>query len=364
MRRPYSFYKFFFISLLPTCFLLAPNDFALASAATCKKQAEDAYKKHCSKGSGDSETANEAITANLSGGSGGGDDNRRAGGYNTALSGASKKASGEIQKELEKIEKCLKANQGDPQISEAEEAKEKLDSCKQGFDQLAKAGDEQAEKAKKGDEERGGGGQMPDLSGLMKPKEPKPEEEKKEVMDCSNPTTAASNPVCLCQVNPRGAGCGSQEQTQYEQAVKERRARDSSGETPLGGAPTSSGYAADTAPKKASSGGLPAGGGGGGGVGGGSGGGSPSGADNTYGAPLGKVPGVIEGSYGGGGGGGGKPAYRMDTPLGRNAVAIARNLASTRARSAQMKDGVTGPHTNLFGKVRFRYISIRSTLNP
>lgn len=303
--------------------------------------------------------------ANLNGGTGSGDDNRRAGGYNTALSSAAKKASGEIQKELEKIEKCLKDNQSDPQISQAEEAKEKLESCKQGFDQLAKAGDDQAEKAKKGDEERGGGGQMPDLSGLMKPKEPKPEEEKKEVMDCSNPTTAASNPVCLCQVNPRGAGCGSQEQTQYEQAVKERRARDSSGESPFGGAPGTSSYPADTAPKKASSGGLPgAGGGSGGGAGGGSGGGSPSGADNTYGAPMAKVPGVIDGSYGGGGGGGGKPAYRMDTPLGRNAVAIARNLASTRARTAQMKDGVTGPHTNLFGKVRFRYISIRSTLNP
>lgn len=241
---------------------------------------------------------------------------------------------------------------------------EKLNRCNEGFDQAAGAAEKQKEEANKSNEDKGSGGGMPDLSSLLNAlkKDKKEEEQKKdETLDCSNPASA-SNPVCVCQYNPRGAGCGQQEQQEYSTAKKEKKSRNDDFGSP--GSPSSSPtYPDERQPNKSAAAALPAGGGAGG-VGGGSSGGGKSGSDNQMGAPMAKPPGVLEGTYGGGGGAGSRSAAAnaYNSPYARRNMAIQRNLASVRRSPAN--DGMTGPHTNLWSKVRQRYMSVRSTLNP
>ncbi len=273
---------------------------------------------------------------------------------------------GEVKtKMMEKEEKYA----GDPRTEsdpKAKKALEELQDCIDQAKQAESAANKQAEEAKKSNEEKGSGGGMPDLSSLLSAlkKEKKPEEPPKEqALDCSNPASS-SNPVCMCQINPRSNGCGNQEQQDYANAKKEKKSREdgpSGSNSPLG-----SSFKEDRQPSKSGSTPPIPGGGGGSGGGVGSGAGGPAGNDNAIGAPAAKVPGVIEGSYGGGGGGsraaGG--GYRADTPLGRSAAAIQRNLASVGRRGQINRDGLTGPHTDLFKKVRTRYLSVRGSLNP
>lgn len=268
-----------------------------------------------------------------------------------------------MEKEIKQIKKDHPDYTSDPV---AKRAVKDLEKCIQSADEAGKTADKQAEDAKKSNEEKGGGGGMPDLSSLMSAlQKEKKEEEKKELpLDCSNPESS-SNPVCICQVNPRGIGCGSKEEQSSSVAKKERTSKsDSSPEST--NSPLGSNFSNERTPSKTTANGLPAGGGGSGGGGAGSGSaGARSGHDNTLGAPYAKPTSVIDGTYGGGGGGrsASGSAFRSDTPLGRSAARIQRSLASV-GRTGGSKDGLTGPHTDLFRKVRTRYMSVRGSLNP
>lgn len=322
------------------------------SDADAKRKADEGYRKYCGSGSA-GETPGE-----ISRGALGGD------GMHTAAVGHEMGSFGAVAKEASAALEKYKVATADYKTSPvARESIERLEQCKSDADKMGDTAKKQEEDAKKSNEDKGSGGGMPDLSSLMNAlkKEPKPEEQAKELpLDCSNPASS-SNPICMCQVNPRGGGCGTQEQQDYSTAKKERNSRGTDDSGSSSGPSPSSPYQEERQSSKSAAAGLPAGGSGGG-AGGSSSGGGSSGSDNSLGAPMAKPLSVIEGSYGGGGGarsaGGG-----YNTALGRANMAIQRNLANAKARSPA-SDGLTGPHTNLFGKIRIRYMSVRGSLNP
>lgn len=270
---------------------------------------------------------------------------------------------GKMEEKLEAIKTRYADYESDPK---ARKSVKDLEKCIEDAGGAADTANKQAEDAKKANEEKGGGGGMPDLSSLLSAlqKEKKQEEAKEAPLDCSNPTNG-SNPVCMCQINPRASGCGNQESTQTTAATrKDRNSKGDAGDDSSLGSNFNNTSDRQASKPSSATPGLPGAGGSGSSGMGSSAAGGKTGNDATYGAPLGKAPGVIEGSYGGGGGGSRSASgYRMDTPLGRSAAMIQRKMASI-GRAGAMKDGMTGPHTDLFMKVRTRYISVRSSLKP
>lgn len=205
--------------------------------------------------------------------------------------------------------------------------------------------------------------------------------------DCSNPTTAASNTVCICQVNPNDSRCGTSTGTgMYSQS--------STGTDGLSGTPGGTfgddgfggggygdvqmgnrGEQASGNLAKGSAGGSRSGAAGGGGQGGDAGGGGAGGSGintkilNGYvGGRGGSAPGAGGGGAGRGGPGNGQQLaangqggenvdLRQFMPGGK--MDPQRGLAGVSG-----PDGITGPHTDIWKKVNKRYFSVAPTLLP
>ncbi|MBX3018284.1 MAG: hypothetical protein KF767_10370 [Bdellovibrionaceae bacterium] len=217
-----------------------------------------------------------------------------------------------------------------------------------------------------------GGGQMPQLP-QMPTKSPSPTptptvEKPKE--DCSNPTFAATNPVCVCQANAFAVGCGTDQSPSVEAMINDSSQSVESGGGYSGSSPSAAPSNYDPSKLGRYQG---QGGGGGGGV---SAGGGPTntGRDNPKADGLTQIPasGIGKGGGGGGGGGEGGGASRVagggygegeGFGKGRGPGSLRGDATGTDLKKF-LPDGMTGPHTNLFHKVRVRYRANTSTLNP
>lgn len=214
-----------------------------------------------------------------------------------------------------------------------------------------------------------GGGQMPQLpqmptSSPSPTPTPKIEEPKQ---DCNNPTFASTNPVCVCQANPWAVGCGTDQSPSVDALINDS----SQSVEPTSYAPAGGGSAPRAAHDPSRTSRYEGqGGGGGGGVSASSP--MPAGRDNPKADAMVQIPasGIGKGGGGGGGGegGGGTSAagggYREDDGKGGRRPGSAKNDAPGADLKKFLPDGMTGPHTNLFHKVRVRYRANTSTLNP
>ena len=212
----------------------------------------------------------------------------------------------------------------------------------------------------------------------------------KATADCSNPTFAATNTVCICQKNPNDPKCGNYNNTNL--ASKSGSTDGTAGnlsdfgglEGGFGGGTGFESSALDK-PFQAQSGDLNRGGsgGGGGGIGGGGSnsgkGGNPSGGVagsglNTkiiggYGrGGAGSGNGFTGGSGNGSGapgamGGGyavaGKPGVDLKQFLPGGQKDPARGLAGVSG-----PDGITGPNSSIWQKVKARYYQVSPSLLP
>lgn len=253
------------------------------------------------------------------------------------------------------------------------------------------AGD-QAGQQKKQDEgggggSPGGGGGSPSSSASSNPlKVSDPPQ------DCSNPSVAASNPVCACRLNPTDSRCNSilaADKERREGIAKKQKVL--SGETEGGGGGFSTGgggYPDVKSPKNISQHGQlqqNAGGSAGKGVGSGQGGGAQGNSKNDAKALPYRDQTMAKGGRGGGGGGGagfgGGSAQNPNSKIpstfaGAKVGNKGRQPASVKSQAdmrAQMQaqfnarrnpagvvgpDGITGKHTDQFKKIRTRYADI------
>ncbi len=219
------------------------------------------------------------------------------------------------------------------------------------------------------------------------------------VADCSNPTTAASNTICICQANPRDSRCGTTTASTSGTNGSSNGANGSSsadgsaaGLNGLSGAGLNlTGLEGDAGfdpaaggARGASAGNQTGGKGTGRNIGGGdgpAGGGKPqagaggaagSGASTKvlggyYGGGGGAFMGGGSGSSGSGGGGyqagggnpGGSPQVDLKQFLPGGKQDPSRNLAGISG-----PDGITGPNSDIWRKVNTRYRSLGSTLKP
>lgn len=210
--------------------------------------------------------------------------------------------------------------------------------------------------------------------------------------DCSNPTVAASNPICICKANPTAESC-----TGLQAKALDGRgggSYDTSSMTPngtgSGSANIDSGllgnvdwqgdpnYKADTSRSEdigGNKGGRPLMDGGAGGGGGGSGGGG--------GGAHGDGIAVNSGFRGGGGGGGGWSSGGGSGDGNGGPQAIARGTAGAGGPDLRQflpgqkfdpkmrgmagmtgPDGITGPHSDIWRKIQNRYQVEKSKLMP
>jgi hypothetical protein len=212
----------------------------------------------------------------------------------------------------------------------------------------------------------------------------------KSSTDCTDPTTAATNRICICQRNPNDPKCGNANLNNM--ASKATDGTDgAAGKLDSFGGPSgdfASGINDSGTPNPV----QPAGGslslGGSGGKGGGiSGGGGNSGRGGAGGSAAGGTPGLntkIVSGYGvggrggsgfsgaggsaaggtpGGGGGGyamnAKPGVDLKQFLPGGQKDPARGLAGVSG-----PDGITGPNSNIWQKISARYFSVSPSLLP
>lgn len=248
--------------------------------------------------------------------------------------------------------------------------------------------------------DQSGGGGMPSLGGLggSGSSSSSPLKVSDPPQDCSNPSVAASNPVCACRLNPTDSRCNSilaADKERREGVAKKQQVL--SGETEGGGGGFSTkggGYSDAPAAKNISQHGQleqNSGGSAGKGVGSGMGqGASGASAQNAQGKASMIRDQTQSRSYGGGGGGGGSASFggggansRIPTTFGSGVAGGAgkkvgavsnsngkRSAAEMRAHmQAQFNmrrnpagvvgpDGITGKHTDQFKKIRTRYSEI------
>lgn len=275
-----------------------------------------------------------------------------------------------------KCEQALEALEGKTLSGKDKEYKaacEKLNEDWEKLDVEIKATKKKATEASQCQQDIGGGGQMPQMP-QMPQKSPSPTptptvEKPKE--DCSNPTFAATNPVCVCRANAFAVGCGTDQSPSVEALINDSsQAVEPSSYSQTGGATTNRAAAHDASKLGRFSGGGSSGGAMGGG---GGGGGGPSVGRDVKNDTAIKIPasGIGKGGGGGGGGGEGGGAGRVagggygDDP---GAGANGRRPGSLRNDSPDLKkylpDGMSGQHTNIFKNVRKRYYDNFKTLNP
>lgn len=251
--------------------------------------------------------------------------------------------------------------------------------------------------AKKNDEGQGGGpGGGPGGSPSSSPSS-SPLKVSEGPKDCSNPSVAASNPVCACRLNPSDSRCNSilaADRERREGPAKKPKVID--GEEGGGGGSSFNGTGPQSAAQKAAiskHGQLEQNGGGGSGkgVGSGMGGSAASSSKNDSKVnPRDQKPAAGQGgrSYGGGGGGGsGSSGYQAGAPnrkipntfaasgnsMGRNPASVTRAPTAAELKALAQNqfnalrrgpsgsgsmigvDGISGPHTDQFKKIRVRY---------
>lgn len=207
--------------------------------------------------------------------------------------------------------------------------------------------------------------------------------------DCSDPSQASTNTICICQVNPRDARCGLSGKTQGYNATNmgSSGAADSlsAGSFGSGSAGSGDGYSDMTfgKPGAASDRNLLQGGSGGGkgGVGGGGQNGGPDGGGGRAGS--GQSAKILNGYYGGKGGAAGgagagsrgaygaQAGYRPGSGAGGNANVDLRQFMPGGKMDPQRglagvsgPDGITGPHTDIWKKVNKRYFAVTPSLLP
>lgn len=272
----------------------------------------------------------------------------------------------------------------------------------QGADPSA-ASNSQAQNQKKSDDQAGAGGGSGGSGGgaggaPSSGSSSSPLKVSEGPKDCSNPSVAASNPVCACRLNPSDSRCNSilaADRERREGPAKKPKVID--GEEGGGGGGSSfNGTGPKSAAQKAAisqHGQLEQNGGGSSGKGVGSGmGGSAAGSSKNDSKVNLRDQKPIAGpggrSYGGGGGGGsgsagnlaGAPNRKIPNTFAASGNSMGRNPASiTRAPSAaELRaqaqnqfnalrrgpsgsgsmigvDGISGPHTDQFKKIRVRY---------
>lgn len=240
----------------------------------------------------------------------------------------------------------------------------------------------------------GGGWQMPDFSGLMNANQ-NPGTTTTQVQDapqnCSNPTYASQNPVCICRNNPSDPMCGGTIATGSDLGTA-RKDYNPTSNNPGNSSPDTLTLGEETPTNKGAQIGKLSryqGQGGGGGTSGmGSGGGnslpSPVAAKGwKYGTGRADSPGS-GGSWGAGGGRknsgqawspeegytrgqGGSRAGSAAAPVARKQVDLRRFLPSANGAPTREPSSVTGiglKHTDIFRTVRDRYGRKAESLNP
>lgn len=218
-----------------------------------------------------------------------------------------------------------------------------------------------------------GGSQMPQLPQMpqaeAKPS-PSPPKIEEPPQNCDNPTFAATNSVCVCKINPYALGCGTDASPSVDALINDSSQAVDSGPSY---SPTSATTAMSVREKSALGQFKGGDAGGGGGVSASSA--NPAGRDQAKaadgvakiaasgiggGAGSGGGSG-IGGSYGSGGGGYGTEGNNTRRPGSlRNDGASGPDLN----KFLPGKDGLTGPHTDLFRKVRIRYKAQTNSLIP
>ncbi len=244
-----------------------------------------------------------------------------------------------------------------------------------------------AQAQQKQDEAGGGMPSLPSFGGSgsgnstpLKTAEPK--------QDCSNPSVAASNPVCTCRINPGDSRCASILAADKNSQAAKKAAKMYNGEEGGGGGFTTGGGGYKDPKEKNISqhGQMSQGPGGSVGKGVGSGQGSqvasngksgpPGRSNNSRASSLGKGG----GTYGGGGGAGGalianQPNNKIPSTFAQ-ANTNKNRVAGKSAQELKMQmqnrfnfqrrgpsgvvgpDGITGPHTDQFKKIRVRYAEL------
>ncbi len=232
-----------------------------------------------------------------------------------------------------------------------------------------------------------GGGGLPSFpsgssksDSLSNSKTPEPKQ------DCSNPSVAASNPVCTCRINPGDSRCASiLAADKLNSATAKKALNMYNGEEGGGGGFTTGGggYKEPKEKNISQHGQMAQGPGGSVGKGVGSGQGSQvasNGKNDPRGRQTGKTAAGSRGIYGGGGGAVGSVGATIGQPNSRIPSTFAKAPLKSRLAAnpltgknlneqMQMRfnnqrrnpagaigpDGITGPHTDQFKKIRLRY---------
>lgn len=205
--------------------------------------------------------------------------------------------------------------------------------------------------------------------------------------DCSDPTTAATNTVCICQRNPNDPKCGASNQTNFASKTGTdgtANLDDVGGLADFGsgGGISDPGMAIPNQPAQgnlnlgsAGSKGVGVSGGGNSGGRGGAAGGTAGSGLNTkviggYGVGGRGGSGFSAGASGGGGTQGGTYAMNAGGRAGSPGVDLKQFLPggqrdpSRGLAGVSGPDGITGPHSSIWKKVNSRYISVSPSLLP
>lgn len=202
---------------------------------------------------------------------------------------------------------------------------------------------------------------------------------------CNDPQVAATNTTCICQSNPADPRCGSVDNSsQWVSSTGTDSGSSSSfsadafgnGLDMTGGTELEPGTPAEAGENQLAKGNLGGGGGGlgGGGTGGGAAGGSGRGGGSGTNADI------LKGSYGGRGGGGsggsygygsrddgsgygagaaGNPNVDLNKFLPGGKMDPSRGLAGVSG-----PDGITGPNSDIWKKIRTRYFAVSPQMRP
>jgi hypothetical protein len=212
-----------------------------------------------------------------------------------------------------------------------------------------------------------------------------------EATDCSNPSIAASNPICICKANPSASACGGVAMKAdgggfdtYDSASLGGVAPGSSGSLDSGGILGDDSWAGNPNAKTDNSRAEDVGGSKGGRPLNEGGGGGGSGGKDSGGGPGGSATGVaVNAGFRGGGGGGGSfgdggsgqgtwvaegqapGATTNGNPDLRNFLPGGKFDPKTRGLAGLSgPDGITGPHTDIWKKIQNRYQVKQPTLMP
>ncbi len=227
-----------------------------------------------------------------------------------------------------------------------------------------------------------------------------PECKAKMAQNCSNPTFAANNTVCICMSNPSDPRCGSASGNNNFAAGMNGRGRSGAGGSgasadgkiggPFGteldgsGFPGSIGSGGD--PNLSQDGGPSGGrgygggranidggggsGGGGSGQGGSGGGGSGINTKIIGGYGFGRGGGTGYSGGGSGAGGGGMPSYSQRGMVNGRPVDLKQFLPGGKMDPSRAlagisgPDGITGPNSDIWSKIRARYFLVAPSLLP